>query len=518
MDVLAFFAPPAPNAATTGEGAPPSTARAGEASPFAALLGASKGRDASADGDAPMDDGAWTGDDEPAALAAPADAVADVALEFVQEIQAEPALDGIPGGAADAAGSAPALEPTRPLGWGWTSEAGSAGATPSASAGAPGAQVPARSGAASGSAPLSGLSAADLGSGAAGGGAAGMDAFAAASVGDPRAPAAAMDGLPLSEDAAGAEPALDARTAQAMEARAARLAAMAGSSAAKASAAEPLSSRALQEAASWKEAAAPSRRDGARSVMAEAMASDDPGFEAPPAAPVNAAGPAAPKPTAAPPLAASTHLFDTSAAGAATSVDADAADAGMDLMEADGLRDLSRESLRANAGEARPRPPVMDAAGAAALASRMARRAADGSTRFQLRLDPPELGRVDVRLQIDADGVARAHLTVERPEALQELSRHVRAFERAFHEAGVTLEREGLAFDLAPEGDREGAFADDFEDDPSRAQTADDGGAAPDTDARGDAGDGRAALTSVTAFEDAHGFTIMRHTPLDLSV
>lgn len=83
-----------------------------------------------------------------------------------------------------------------------------------------------------------------------------------------------------------------------------------------------------------------------------------------------------------------------------------------------------------------------------AIAQMMAKRFADGGRSFDIRLDPPELGRVHVRLEIGADRTVQAMLTAEKPEALSELQRHQRELERALAEAGLDLGKDGIGFAL----------------------------------------------------------------------
>jgi len=108
-------------------------------------------------------------------------------------------------------------------------------------------------------------------------------------------------------------------------------------------------------------------------------------------------------------------------------------------------------------GAARSLSPAIVSAAAA-----IARNAAQGENRFSMRLDPPELGRVDVRLKIGDDGLARAHLIVERPETLDMFLRDQRALERSLEQAGVKTDGNSLQFSL--KGDEGGS-------NPSFAQT-----------------------------------------------
>nr|WP_230989549.1 flagellar hook-length control protein FliK [Devosia faecipullorum] len=89
----------------------------------------------------------------------------------------------------------------------------------------------------------------------------------------------------------------------------------------------------------------------------------------------------------------------------------------------------------------------------------MARQVQDGNTRFQIRLDPPELGRIDVRLDIDKAGQVHARLTVEKSETLDLMQRDQRALERALQQAGLDSGKTNLEFSLkqnpfAGQGDR----------------------------------------------------------------
>ncbi|KZL18006.1 Flagellar hook-length control protein FliK [Pseudovibrio axinellae] len=82
----------------------------------------------------------------------------------------------------------------------------------------------------------------------------------------------------------------------------------------------------------------------------------------------------------------------------------------------------------------------------------IARQASGGVNRFEIRLDPRELGGVDVSLEFSKDGRLRAHLVVERPETLELLQKDQRGLEKALQEAGVESEKSSLQFSLRQEG------------------------------------------------------------------
>jgi chemotaxis protein MotD len=84
----------------------------------------------------------------------------------------------------------------------------------------------------------------------------------------------------------------------------------------------------------------------------------------------------------------------------------------------------------------------------AGLAVEIAARAQAGSNRFDIRLDPPELGRIDVRLDVDRDGQVTSHVTVDRPETLTLLQHEQPNLERALEQAGLKTADNGLQFTL----------------------------------------------------------------------
>ena len=82
------------------------------------------------------------------------------------------------------------------------------------------------------------------------------------------------------------------------------------------------------------------------------------------------------------------------------------------------------------------------------LAFELVRQVNDGNTRFQIRLDPPELGKIDVRLDIDQAGQVTARLTVEKAETLDLMQRDQRGLERALQQAGLDGAKTNLEFSL----------------------------------------------------------------------
>jgi hypothetical protein len=77
-----------------------------------------------------------------------------------------------------------------------------------------------------------------------------------------------------------------------------------------------------------------------------------------------------------------------------------------------------------------------------------------GSKRFDIRLDPAELGRVDVNLEISDKGEVSARLVVDRVETLHLLQRDARTLERAFEQAGLKPSDAGVEITLRDPSDQ----------------------------------------------------------------
>jgi hypothetical protein len=90
-------------------------------------------------------------------------------------------------------------------------------------------------------------------------------------------------------------------------------------------------------------------------------------------------------------------------------------------------------------GQPAPHAPVRVVAEVplAAVPVEIALKSLAGVNHFEIRLDPAELGRIEVRLELDEDGGVKAHLTVDRVETLALLQRDARSLERTFEQAGL---------------------------------------------------------------------------------
>lgn len=84
----------------------------------------------------------------------------------------------------------------------------------------------------------------------------------------------------------------------------------------------------------------------------------------------------------------------------------------------------------------------------AGVAMEIASRALEGKNRFEIRLDPPELGRIEVRLDVDRDGNVTSRMTVDRADTLDLLRRDASGLERALQDAGLKTADNSLQFSL----------------------------------------------------------------------
>ncbi|SDL79779.1 hook-length control protein FliK [Maricaulis salignorans] len=152
--------------------------------------------------------------------------------------------------------------------------------------------------------------------------------------------------------------------------------------------------------------------------------------------------PSAPPPTTVPAPALATDAVRVSG------VSSDPAMTTMTDPASVAARTASRGAAEAGTGQ----PSRFTPHAANHLAGQISQRFANGSRVFGIRLDPAELGRVDIRLELSANNRVHATLTVERGDTLAEMQRSTRDLERALNDAGLELEEDGLTFELSEGG------------------------------------------------------------------
>lgn len=88
-----------------------------------------------------------------------------------------------------------------------------------------------------------------------------------------------------------------------------------------------------------------------------------------------------------------------------------------------------------------------------AVAATITKNAAAGENKnITIRLNPPELGRVEICMEFAEDKRMKAHIIIEKPETHLMLQRDVHTLERALQEAGLDVDNNSLNFELAENG------------------------------------------------------------------
>lgn len=113
---------------------------------------------------------------------------------------------------------------------------------------------------------------------------------------------------------------------------------------------------------------------------------------------------------------------------------------------------ISLTSVSAYAGHATTAHPTTQT-----VAATLQKAAGSGESKsFTLKLDPPELGRLDVEMEFSDDKTMKARLVIEKPETYMMLQRDAHVLERALQNAGLDVGDGGLSFELAQDGSMTG--------------------------------------------------------------
>ena len=116
------------------------------------------------------------------------------------------------------------------------------------------------------------------------------------------------------------------------------------------------------------------------------------------------------------------------------------------LLNASAPPQASAPALQANAPS--PLAPPAAAVPLAGIAIAIAGKAFEGKNRFEIRLDPPELGRIEVKLDLDRDGRITSHIVADRPATLELLRNDAATLQRALDDAGLKTANNSLQFSL----------------------------------------------------------------------
>ncbi len=85
------------------------------------------------------------------------------------------------------------------------------------------------------------------------------------------------------------------------------------------------------------------------------------------------------------------------------------------------------------------------------LALAMSRSLRDGITRFEIQMDPPDLGRIEVQMELSKDGRVQAILSADNQETLDLLQRDQKHLHKALQDSGLDLDQDSLSFSLNDE-------------------------------------------------------------------
>ena len=153
--------------------------------------------------------------------------------------------------------------------------------------------------------------------------------------------------------------------------------------------------------------------------------------------------------------------LDTDAPAAPVRGDfASAAKAGADAMQNLGMMTPAHAAnAAASPASAATNAPAQAPAAAVpltGLAVEITAQAQAGKNHFEIRRDPPELGRINVKHDVDRDGNVSTRLVVDRADTLDLLKRDASSLEHALQQAGLKTSDNALEFSL-----RQHAFAHD---------------------------------------------------------
>jgi flagellar hook-length control protein FliK len=142
---------------------------------------------------------------------------------------------------------------------------------------------------------------------------------------------------------------------------------------------------------------------------------------------------------------------ETTGAHAGTASQTHAALAAMEAPHAAAQIDMAQAtaSLRPSRGTAGAPLGVPDQ-----VAVHIKKNVADDVDQFTINLHPAELGRIDIKLDIGADGRVNAMVAVEKAQTLELLQRDSRGLERALQDAGLQTDSNSLNFSLRGDGNQ----------------------------------------------------------------
>ena len=104
-----------------------------------------------------------------------------------------------------------------------------------------------------------------------------------------------------------------------------------------------------------------------------------------------------------------------------------------------------------------PRQPEKPQSPAEQIAVKIRQAVGEGADNINIKLNPHELGRVEVRLEMSKDGGIVATVLADRQETLDMLQKDSRGLERALNDAGLRTDAASLNYGLRGDGQRDQA-------------------------------------------------------------
>ncbi len=90
------------------------------------------------------------------------------------------------------------------------------------------------------------------------------------------------------------------------------------------------------------------------------------------------------------------------------------------------------------------------------IALQISKNVSNGTAKFEILMDPPELGRIEVRMELNNEGRLQAHLLADKQETLDLMQRDARQLEKALGDLGVDADSDSLEFSLRDEDQAHG--------------------------------------------------------------
>ncbi|MDC0196560.1 flagellar hook-length control protein FliK [Gammaproteobacteria bacterium] len=104
-----------------------------------------------------------------------------------------------------------------------------------------------------------------------------------------------------------------------------------------------------------------------------------------------------------------------------------------------------------------PPPPPKPPAPVEQVAVQIKKAIGEGADKINIKLQPANLGKVEVRMEIGKDGILTASVIAEKPETLELLQRDVRGLEKVLQEGGLRTDNQSFNFSLKEHAQQQAA-------------------------------------------------------------